>query len=102
VHVAKDGVHQGGLAGTDTADHADDLSGLAGELRDVEGEVLLAVVLELGVALQDSRKCWEMASAQGSNCCCVSDPAQTKSQGCGLHASLPPANRCCANEANQP
>jgi hypothetical protein len=64
VHVAKHSVHQGGLAGTDTADHADDLSGLAGELRHVEDEVLLAVVLELGIALQDSRKCGGKASAQ--------------------------------------
>jgi hypothetical protein len=52
LHVSKDGVHQGGLAGTDTPNNTDDLSRLAAELGHVEGEVLLAVVLELGVALQ--------------------------------------------------
>jgi hypothetical protein len=54
-HVAQNGVHQGGLAGTDTADHSHQLSGLAGELWDVEHEVGLAVVGELGVALQVAR-----------------------------------------------
>jgi hypothetical protein len=54
-HVAQDGVDQGGLAGTDTADNGNQLSGCAAELGHVEGEVVLAVVLELGVALQQRR-----------------------------------------------
>jgi hypothetical protein len=45
-------VHQGGLAGTDTADNSNKLSRHAGELRDVEDEVVLSMVLEFGVALQ--------------------------------------------------
>jgi hypothetical protein len=44
-------VDEGGLAGTDTAAHGNQLSGLAAELRHVESEVILAMVGELGVAL---------------------------------------------------
>jgi hypothetical protein len=48
-------VDQGGLTGTDTADNGNQLSRVCTELGHVEGEVVLAMVLELSVALQVGR-----------------------------------------------
>jgi hypothetical protein len=61
-HVAQNGVDQRRLAGTDTADNGNQLAGCAAEFGHVEGEVVLAVVLELGVALQERRARYRQAA----------------------------------------
>jgi hypothetical protein len=52
LHVAQDGLDQGGFASTHTPSNSHQLARVGSELWDVQGEALLAMVLELGIALK--------------------------------------------------